>query len=148
MKSFMSEFKEFISRGNVMDMAVGIIIGGAFTAIVTSLVSNIIQPLITLITGGKGTDVGGLAIYVNENASIDFGAFISAIINFFIIAFVVFFLIKGVNNLQKAGQKLSGKKEEAEAEPITCPFCLEEVKEGATRCPHCAGEFTEPATAK
>ena len=148
MKSFMSEFKEFISRGNVMDMAVGIIIGGAFTAIVTSLVSNIIQPFITLITGGKGADVGGLVIYVNENASIDFGAFISAIINFLIIALVVFFLIKGVNTLQKAGQKLSGKEEEAEVEPLTCPFCLKEIKEGATRCPHCAGEFAEPAAAK
>ena len=149
--SFMSEFKEFVSRGNVMDMAVGIIIGGAFTAIVTSLTNDIINPFLKLITGGAGTDVAGLTIPVpgTENG-IDFGAFISAIINFLIIAFVVFMLIKAMNNMSRAAKAVAGKTEEAEpeVEAPTCPFCLEEVKEGATRCPHCGGAFEEPAKSK
>ena len=95
MKSLLAEFKEFINRGNVIDMAVGIIIGAAFTAIVTSLTDDIINPLIKLITGGNGTDVAGLTIPVagTENG-IDFGAFISAIINFLIVAWVVFMIVK------------------------------------------------------
>lgn len=146
---FITEFKEFVSRGSVMDMAVGIIIGAAFTAIVTSFVSDIVQPFIVLVTGG-GTGVSGLVIPVagTENG-IDFGAFISAIINFLIIAFVVFMLIKGINKLHDAGgvlKKKMGKDgvEVVEKEP-TCPFCLETVNEGATRCPHCAAELPEPA---
>ena len=121
--SFFKEFKEFINQGDVMDMAVGIIIGGALTAIVTALTSDIIQPLINFITGGNA-EVGGLVI---PGTGIDFGSFISACINFLIIAFIVFCL--------------------APAAPC-CPFCLEEVKVGATRCPHCAGAFDAPATAE
>ena len=96
-----SEFREFIERGNVMDMAVGIIVGAAFTAIVTSLVDNIITPFITLVTGGNGTEVKGLSIPVpgTENG-IDFGAFIGAVINFLIIAFVVFLMVKAMNKLR------------------------------------------------
>ena len=105
-----------IAKGNVMDMAVGIIIGGAFTAIVTSLVTNIINPLITLITGGS-TGVGGLQIVVNDTTTIDFGAFISAIINFLIIAWAVFLLVKGVNRLQRAAMR----KEEAKETPPAGP---------------------------
>ncbi len=137
---FMKEFKEFINKGNVMDMAVGIIIGGAFTAIVTALTTNIINPFITFITGGNGTEVCGLVVPGTE---IDFGAFISAIINFLIIALVVFCLVKAVNKAQSLGKK----KEEDHDAPV-CPFCLEEVKEGSTRCPHCTGEFAEPAASK
>ncbi len=136
----MKEFKEFINKGNVMDMAVGIIIGGAFTAIVTALTTSIINPFITFITGGNGTEVGGLVVPGTE---IDFGAFLSAVINFLIIALVVFMLVKAVNKAQSIGRK---KEEEPDA-PV-CPFCLEEVKEGSTRCPHCTGEFSEPATSK
>ena len=99
-KGLIGEFKEFINRGNVMDMAVGIIIGAAFTAIVTSFVDNIINPFITLITGGNGANVGGLAIPVTDTQSIDFGAFISAIINFLIIALCVFFLVKAFNKMK------------------------------------------------
>ena len=146
-KGFVAEFQEFINQGNVMDMAVGIIIGGAFTAIVTALTTNIINPLITVITGG-GTDMTGALVV--PGTEIDFGAFISACINFLIIALVVFFLVKGVNSAKEAAAKLSKKKAEEEAaeEPApTCPFCLEEVKEGATRCPHCAGAFDAPAKA-
>ena len=147
MKKFAEEFKKFISRGNVMDMAVGVIIGGAFSGIVNSLIEDIINPLITLITGGNGTEVGGLVV---PGTAIDFGAFISAIINFLIIALVVFFLVKAVNKAQSTAAKLAGKEkeeEEEEAPAPTCPFCLEEVKEGATRCPHCAGAFDKPAEA-
>ena len=137
------EFKDFINRGNVMDLAVAVIIGGAFTGIVRSLTDNIINPLITLIFGGGSIE--GLII---PGTSIDVGAFISAIINFLIIAVVVFFLVKGINTVQNAGGKLRNKNgEEVEIVAPTCPFCLEEVKEGATRCPHCAGVFDAPAKA-
>ena len=143
--SFMSEFKEFIQRGNVMDMAVGVIIGGAFTGIVTSLTDNIINPLITVVTGG-GTEISGLVV---PGTSIDFGAFISAVINFLIVALIVFCLVKSMNKFQEAEDKLLHKeKEEEAAKPVpTCPHCLEEVKEGATRCPHCGGEIPGGAKA-
>lgn len=134
--SFFKEFKEFINQGDVMDMAVGIIIGGALTAIVTALTSDIIKPLINFVTGGNG-EVGGLVIPGTE---IDFGSFISACINFIIIAFVVFCLVKGVNKMRSMG-----KRGEAEPDAPCCPYCLEEVKVGATRCPHCAGVFEAPA---
>ena len=142
MKKFLEEFKEFIQQGNVMDMAIGIIIGGAFTAIVTSLVNDIINPFIKLISGG-GTEVSGLSIPVpGTQNGIDFGAFISAIINFLIIAFIVFFMVKALNKFMKAS-KLEKDKEEAVEEVAAphCPHCLEEVKEGATRCPHCTGKI-------
>lgn len=139
MRKLMSEFKDFIARGNVMDMAVGIIVGGAFTAIVTSLTTNIINPFISFITGGS-KEISGLTVPGTE---IDFGAFLSSIINFLIIAFVVFMLVKGMNAFQKGQAKLLKKEQaEEEAKPVPhCPHCLEEVKEGATRCPHCAGEI-------
>ena len=145
MKKFMSEFKEFIMRGNVMDMAVGVIIGGAFTAIVTSLTTNIINLLITFLTGG-GTEISGLVV---PGTQIDFGAFISSVINFLIIAFIVFTLVKSLNKLEEATAKITKREKEAEeAIPVpTCPHCLEEVKEGATRCPHCAGEIKGGAKA-
>ena len=144
-KGLVEEFKEFINRGNVMDMAVGIIIGGAFTAIVTSLVETIINPIIAIITGGQ-TPGAGLQFTVGA-ATIDVGAFIGAVINFLIIALVVFFMVKGVNKAKDLVSK--EKEEEAAEEPApTCPFCLEEVKEGATRCPHCGGTFEKPAKAE
>ena len=102
MKSFVKEFKEFISKGNVMDMAVGVIIGGAFTAIVTSLVNDIIMPLLSLLTGGL--DFAGLAIKLGEGeeaASLHYGAFIAAIINFLLIAIVIFCIIKAINKMPK-----------------------------------------------
>ena len=139
MKDFIKEFKEFVSRGNVMDMAVGVIIGGAFTAIVTSLTDDIINPFLKLITGGHGTDVAGLSIPVpGTEHGIDFGAFISAIINFLIIAFVVFLMVKAVNKMQDL------QHHEVEEAPVvpTCPYCKEEVKEGATRCPHCGSDLS------
>ena len=141
-KGLIEEFKEFIDKGNAMDMAVGVIIGGAFTAIVTALTTDIINPLITLLTGGAvGED--GMAIPLTI-AGFNIGNFLSAIINFLIIAIIVFLMVKSINGMKNA---LSKKEEEEEEETVipTCPFCLEEVKEGATRCPHCAGAFDKPA---
>lgn len=141
------EFREFIARGNVVDMAVGIIIGAAFTSIVTALIDNIVNPFIVLITGGNGTEVSGLRIPVagTENG-IDFGAFIGAILNFLIIAFIVFLMVKAFNNMRDVGVKLKNKDGvEVEEKAPTCPFCLEEVLEGSTRCPHCTAEFESPA---
>ena len=141
MSKFASEFKEFIAQGNVMDMAVGIIIGGAFTAIVGSLVGDIIMPIIGAVMGG--TDFASLAITVGEGehaANIGYGAFIQAIIDFLLIALVVFMLIRSLNKAKKA----AGKVEE-EAEARTCPFCKSEIADDATRCPHCTSELPAQA---
>ena len=142
MKKFLSEFKEFINRGNVMDMAVGVIIGGAFTSIVTALTNNIINPLISVVAGGGAGEISGLVV---PGTDIDFGAFISACINFLIVAFVVFCLVKALNKAQAAGEKLVGGKKEEEPKkvPPVCPYCLDEVKVGATKCCHCGSELPE-----
>ena len=136
MKSFMKEFKEFISRGNVMDMAVGIIIGGAFTAIVTSLVEDVITPIIGMI---GGFDFSSFVVTVN-NSNIAIGNFINAVINFLLIAFVLFSIIKAMN---KAASVV--KKPEEEAAPTTkiCPFCKSEISIEATRCPHCTSQLEQ-----
>lgn len=145
MKKLFNEFKEFINKGNVMDLAVAVIIGGAFTAIVTSLTDNIINPLISMIGGSP--EVKGMAVTFN-GATVDFGAFISAIINFLIVAVVVFSLVKALNKAQKAGEKLvGGKGKDAEPKKVapTCPYCLDEVKVGAVKCCHCGSDLPEPA---
>lgn len=135
----LKEFKEFISRGNVMDMAVGIIIGGAFTGIVNSLVNDIINPLIGMI---GGTDLTGYALVLKDDATLNYGSFLTAIINFLIMAVVVFILIKSINTMTKA---FTRKKKEEPAAPTTkvCPFCKSEVNIEATRCPHCTSELSE-----
>ncbi len=140
MKKFFKEFKDFISRGNVMDMAVGIIIGGAFTSIVNSLVNDIINPLIGMI---GGTDLTAYALVLNDEATLNYGSFLTAIINFLIMAFVVFILIKFINGLSKALTRK--KKDEAPAAPTTkvCPFCKSEINIEASRCPHCTSELNE-----
>ena len=140
MSKYMDEFKQFIAKGNVMDMAVGVIIGGAFTAIVSSLTDDIINPLITTLTGGGADMAGSLVV-----AGMDFGAFLSAIINFLIVAFIVFNMVKALNKLQDVAGL--NKEEEPAAPAPVCPSCLEEVKEGATRCPHCGGEIPGGAKA-
>ena len=136
MKKFVEEFKKFISRGNVMDMAVGVIIGGAFTSIVNSLVNDVMMPVLSLITGGL--DFSSLCIVLGEGegaATLNYGAFIAAVINFLLIAFVIFMMIKAINKFTK-------KKEEAPA-PTTkeCPYCKEKIALAATRCPHCTSEL-------
>ncbi len=133
MKDFMNEFKEFISRGNVMDMAVGIMIGGAFTAIVTSLVEDIISPILGVF-GGLNFDQ--LKLSLGGEVTLAYGKFITAVINFLIMAFILFSIIKALN---AAASKV--KKPEEEAAPATkmCPYCKsEDVAMGATKCPHCA----------
>lgn len=139
MKQFMKEFKAFISRGNVMDMAVGIIIGGAFTAIVNSLVNDIINPILGVI-GGK--DFSQYSIALSGDAALNYGAFISAIINFLIMALVIFSLIKFLNKMSSLSKK---KEEEKPAEPTTkvCPYCLSEIPIKATRCAHCTSVLEE-----
>jgi len=135
------EFKEFIMRGNIFDMAIGVIIGGAFQKIVTSLVDDIIMPLISLIAGK--VDFSGLSVKVGE-ASITYGNFITEIINFLIIALSIFIAIRSVTKLNdRAKGKLSKKKGEKEPEPTVkvCPHCYSEVNFKATRCPHCTSEL-------
>ena len=134
MKKVAKEFKEFISRGNVMDMAVGVIIGGAFTAIVTSLVNDLLMPVLSLITGGF--DFTSLCIVLGtgeDAATLNYGAFIAAVINFLLIAIVIFILIKSINKLSK--------KKEPEVTTKDCPFCHEKISIKATRCPHCTSEL-------
>lgn len=137
MKKFMSEFKEFISRGNVMDMAVGIIIGGAFTSIVSSLVEDIINPILGIF-GGMNFDQ--LHIKLLGEATLNYGKFISAILNFLIMALIVFIIMKTMNRMVE-----KFKKEEAPAAPTTkvCPFCKSEIAIDATRCPHCTSVLEE-----
>lgn len=135
MKKFFEEFKTFISRGSVMDMAVGIIIGGAFTAIVNSLVNDIIMPSVSLLTGGMDFSAFNIMLGEGEGAaSINYGSFISAIVNFLIIAFVIFCLIKALNKFRK-GEPV---KEPTEKE---CPYCKSTISIKATRCPHCTSEI-------
>ena len=138
MKTFMKEFKEFINRGNVMDMAVGIIIGGAFTAIVNSLVDDIINPLIGSIFK---MDFTSLVANVNE-AEVKYGAFIMAIINFILIAIVLFIIIKSINKMSKMGKKEEAPAEEAPTTKV-CPFCKSEVPIDATKCCHCTSDLPE-----
>lgn len=114
MKNFMKEFKEFISRGNVMDMAVGIIIGGAFTAIVTALVDSILMPIIGAISGGHSVEQ--MSWKVGE-ATIGYGAFIQAVINFLLVAWVLFLIIKGLNKAKAALTKPAEETAEEEAVP-------------------------------
>lgn len=139
MKKFMDEFKAFISRGNVMDMAVGIIIGGAFTSIVSSLVEDIINPILGMF-GGMNFDK--LSINLLGEATLNYGKFITSVINFLIMAFIVFCIMRTVN---KIGEKMKKKEEEKPEEPTTkkCPFCKSEIAIDATRCPHCTSVLEE-----
>jgi large conductance mechanosensitive channel len=127
----LKEFKDFAMRGNVMDLAVAVIIGGAFGKIISSLVSDILMPLIGLILGGL--NFSGLSITFG-NAVITYGAFIQAIVDFLIVAFVIFMLVRTMNNM---------KKPEPAAEPTTkeCPHCFSTISIKATRCPNCTSQL-------
>jgi len=146
----LKEFKEFAMRGNVVDMAVGIIIGGAFGTIVKSMVSDVLMPPLGLLMGG--VDFSNLFVVLKEGAkaapyaaladaqaagavTINYGLFINTVISFLIVAFAVFLLIRGLNRLQR-------KKEEVPADPTTkdCPFCLSTIAIKATKCPNCTSE--------
>lgn len=145
----LKEFKEFAMRGNVVDMAVGIIIGAAFGAIVKSLVSDIMMPPIGMILGNvdfsnlflvlkDGTATGPYLSLMEAQkvgaVTINYGLFLNAVISFVIVAFAVFILIRNINRL---------RKEEPAAEPNTkdCPFCFSSIPLKATRCPHCTSEL-------
>lgn len=130
MHKFVQEFKTFALRGNVMDLAVGVLIGGAFQGIVKSLTDNIINPILGLF-GGVNFDEYALTV---GKASIKYGAFITSIINFIIMALIVFLLVKAMNHVA-----VMSKKPDVPSTPTTkiCPFCRSEIALDATRCPHC-----------
>ena len=152
MKSFFNEFKKFIARGNVMDMAVGIIIGAAFTKIVNSLVADIIMPPISLLLGN--VDFTNWFIVLREGAetaapyasldaakaagavTMNLGFFINSIISFLIVAFAIFVIIKAIN-------KMKEEPAPAPAAPTTkkCPYCFSEIDIKATKCPHCTSDI-------
>jgi large conductance mechanosensitive channel len=140
-KGFLDEFKKFIMRGNVMDMAVGVIVGGAFTSIVTSLNADILTPILGIF---GGTDFSNLKLKLGTGESapvLCYGNFITAVINFLITAFVIFLLIKAINVVS---DKLVKKTEE---KPTTkdCPYCLSKISIKATRCPHCTSQLETEA---
>ncbi len=140
MRKMVQEFKEFINRGNVVDMAVGIMIGAAFKAIVDSLVNDIISPLIGLIVREDFS-----ALSVNAfGVDLKYGAFIMALLNFFIIAAVLFSIIKLMNTLHDLGKKKE-QVEETVSAPTTkiCPYCKSEIPMDATRCAHCTSQLSE-----
>ena len=153
MTELLKEFKNFAFKGNMMDLAVGMIIGAAFTGLVNSVVGNLIMPIISIFTGG--IDFNNMYLALNDNARavqeaggdlaaakaagavFAYGTFITDFIQFLILAFVVFMLIRSMNKLMQMGKK------EEEANPTTkaCPFCKSEIAIEATRCPHCTSEL-------
>jgi large conductance mechanosensitive channel len=145
MKGFFKEFRDFIQRGNVIDMAVGIIIGAAFKDIVDSLVDNILSPILGLFLRD---DFNALAFEIFD-VKIGYGAFIMAIINFLIMAFILFLIVKAFNKVASLA-----KKDEEKPVPTTrkCPYCLSDVPIAATKCCHCTSELpayvAEPEEAK
>ncbi len=140
MKKFFEEFKDFIARGNVMDMAVGVIIGGAFTAIATSLNKDIITPILAIF---GGVDFSNLTLKMgtSDNAPIlMYGSFLTAVINFLITAFIIFCLIKALNKAASFAKKEEILEQPTEKE---CPFCKSKIDISATRCPHCTSQLEE-----
>lgn len=131
----LKEFKDFVMRGNVIDMAVGVVIGGAFSAIVNALVESMIMPVVTALTAG--VNFADLKFTIGE-VDILYGQVINATVSFLIIAAVLFLVVKATNKLTR-----SEEADAVEAAPTTktCPFCLSEVPAGATRCAHCTSEL-------
>lgn len=157
------EFKAFALKGNVIDLAIGVIIGGAFGKIVTSLVNDVIMPLVGLFTGNinysnmfvvlKGIP-DGVTVVTAEDAkklnlpTLNYGAFLTQVIDFLIMALVIFFFIKLISHLSKLTEKVipGGAKKDVPPPPKTtkiCPFCCSEIKIEATRCPHCTSQLDE-----
>lgn len=130
MKKFLKEFKEFALKGNVMALAVGMIIGTSFGALVTSLLDNIISPIIGCFSAGG---LNGLTVTIWE-AELCYGAFLTDVINFIIMAFVVFLMMKGVNTLTSIGKKPEEKTTKK------CVYCKSEIDIKAVKCPHCTSE--------
>lgn len=138
MKKLFSEFKAFIAKGSVLDLAVGVIIGAAFKGIVDSLVSDIISPIIGLVADTNFTDL----VWQIGGVTIQYGSFITAIINFLLMAIVLFLIIKAITSARTLGSKLKKGDAEAPAAPTekTCPYCKSAIAIDATRCPHCTSE--------
>ncbi len=157
MKGFFGEFKKFIMRGNVIDLAVGVIIGAAFQAIVKSLVDDIVMPVISLATGGMdfankyiplapipaelGTEPTLAQLQEAGIAAVAYGNFLNAVLNFIIMSFVIFCIIKVINVISEKAKKKEA--EEAPAAPATkvCPYCKSEIAVDATKCPNCTSEL-------
>ncbi len=135
MKKFIEEFKSFALRGNVVDLAVGVLIGSAFSGLVTAFTTDIIEPLLALFGGAQAEF--GWVIHIGAS-KILIGSFVSSVINFLITAFIIFLFVKALNKLANIG-----KKPEAPKAPTTktCPYCKSEVNIEATRCPHCTSEL-------
>lgn len=142
-KNFLNEFKTFAMRGNVIDMAVGIIIGGAFGTIVNSLVNDVLMPPIGMLLGK--VDFSDLQLILSGEGetvvAIKYGMFINALISFLIVAFAVFLLIKAINKLQTSVAKADAAAEAAEPTTKVCPYCCSEININAKRCPHCTSEL-------
>ena len=139
-KGLLNEFKKYIMRGNVMDMAVGVIVGGAFTAIVTSLNQDILTPILGIF---GGIDFSNLSVKLGTSDTapvLAYGNFITAVLNFLITAFVIFILVKGIN---KVNERFTKKEEPAAPTTKTCPYCKSTIAIDATRCPHCTSILDE-----
>lgn len=141
MKKIITEFKEFALRGNVMDLAVGMIIGAAFQAIVKSLVSDVISPVIGLFAN---TDLSYLVLTIGE-VEIRYGAFLTSVINFVIMALIIFLMIKGMNSLANLGKKKKAQEEACAPAAKKCPYCRSEIAADARRCPYCTSILEEEA---
>ena len=146
MKKIIEEFKVFIMRGNVLDLAIGVIIGGAFQKIVNSLVNDVIMPLISLITGGINFNNWFLALdnssytvlaeaQANGANTLNYGLFLTEVLNFLIMAFVIFMFVKTMNRI--AAKRKKADVEEETVKTKQCPYCKTEIDAQATRCPHC-----------
>lgn len=122
----LKEFKEFALKGNMMDLAVGVIIGAAFKDVVTSLCDNVIMPFVAMFTGSINFDK-----WVIPGTAIKYGTFISAVINFIIMAFIIFLMVKAMNKLRKKDEEVTTK---------VCPHCKSEIDIEATKCPHCTSD--------
>ncbi len=151
MKKMLSEFKQFAIKGNMIDLAVGMIIGTSFNKIVSSLVNDMIMPLLGIFTGKidfaklyialDGKTYESLAAAEEAGAAcFKYGSFLAGLLDFLIMAFIVFLLVRGINKLREAN-----KEPEAPKAPTTktCPFCKSEISLEATRCPHCTSDFGE-----
>lgn len=137
-KKLASEFKNFIAKGSVIDLAVGVIIGAAFKSIVDSLVGDVISPIIGLIADTNFSDL----VWQIGGVSIRYGAFLTAVINFLLMAIVLFAIIKAITATRSLGDKLKRGQPETPAAPTekTCPYCKSNIAVDATRCPYCTSE--------
>ena len=156
MSKLLNEFKKFAVQGNMLDMAVGMIIGAAFKDIVNSVVNDLIMPVVSMFTGKVDFANMFIALDGNTYATLEdakaatsviaYGQFITQVINFVILAFVIFMMVRAVNKVRTAAEKpAEAPAPAAPAEPTekTCPFCQSTISIKATRCPHCTSELTE-----